>query len=97
MGKYLDITEEKFPKKMEDTVSYFFLKTYLFLESKYFAAFPEHLDKSKEAFGPFYQRYKEFETHNIKKRNDILNALSTEIHEYPERSYDEFLREFKAG
>jgi glycosyltransferase involved in cell wall biosynthesis len=95
MDKYLDILNEKFPQRMEDRVSYFILKTFLFLESKYFAMFPVHIERSKAAFKPFYRKYKEFETKSIRKRNDIVNSLSAEIRNYPEISYDDFIKEFK--
>ena len=95
MEKYLDITAEKFPDYMEERVTYFLIKTYLFLGSEYFAKFPDHAAAAREAFRHFYAKFKKYDSRNIRLRAQLQNMLATEIYEQPIEPYDDFIREFK--
>jgi glycosyltransferase involved in cell wall biosynthesis len=95
MEQYLDITAAKFPDIMEERVTYFFIKTYLFLGSEYFAKFPAHAATARKAFKHFYGKFREHESRNIRLRAQLQNMLATEIYEQPVETYDEFIREFR--
>jgi glycosyltransferase involved in cell wall biosynthesis len=95
MSKYLEIVETDTPNLIEDRVDYFFLKSYLFLESEYFAKFPEHAKEAKKVFKEFYQRWSKYEGRNIRKRFKMLNDLAVEMYLMPNNiSYEEFIKEF---
>jgi hypothetical protein len=97
MEKYLDITAKKFPDYMEEGVTYFFIKTYLFLGSEYFAKFPTHAAEARKAFRHFYRKFRTYESRNIRLRSQLQNALATEIYEQPLEPYDDFIREFSVN